>query len=200
MDGTVTNWLRQVRKSTEDDVVERLWNYFSSGMLREAKPKCQQLRIGDENDVVTSAFFHLIKAMRDEKTKDFASRREFWRLLRIITKRQISDWVRREHAQKRGGGRVISMSSIERANELFEAQQSDPHVCEEDLLGRLQALAKLLKHPKTEQVIHLKVRGRTNSKIAQELGLSVRTIQYLISDIEAAWKREFFTKRTTKVS
>jgi DNA-directed RNA polymerase specialized sigma24 family protein len=192
MAGTITEWIVQMRAGNEN-AAEQLWAYFSPSLLRSYAPRCRQLRICDEDDIIVSAFYQLVKAVAEQETLLITNRKEFWRLMRIISKRQFSDWVKYDLAKKRGGSSgPVSLSGLE-GNSLEMAFSEETKQAEEanDLMNRLQQVTEEMSRPEFSKIIELKVLGFSNCEVARELGLSVRTIQYLIKDIKQAWLTEF---------
>ncbi|MFK7768363.1 MAG: ECF-type sigma factor [Mariniblastus sp.] len=191
MSGTITAWLDRMRLG-DPNAVERLWNYFSPDLIRNLAPECSKLKICDEEDIVIVAFYQLTKAMEENKAEGITNRREFWKLLRVITKNKVRDWLRYDTAKRRGGDeRVLSISScdVDDASKLQKSTIESYDDC--DLIERFQKVVGKMDRPEYSEVIRLKVSGKTNAEIARELGLALRTIQYLISSIKQVWLESF---------
>jgi RNA polymerase sigma factor (sigma-70 family) len=149
------------------------------------------LKICDEEDVAIVAFYQLTKAMKEHKAEGITNRREFWKLLRVITKRKVKDWIRYDTAQRRGGDKkVISIEfcDIEDDAPMTPTPKSED---ESNLIDRFHCMVNKMERPEYAEVIRLKVGGKTNAEIARELGLALRTIQYLISSIKQVWIESF---------
>jgi len=193
MAGTITDLMQQMRGGDES-AIERLWRYFSPEMLRLYRPRCRTLRIENEQDVVSIAFFNLISAMTDDKV-GIANRIEFWRLLKLITKRQLRDSVRYDQAQKRGGGqKVVSLQSSQ-TEAIVSSEQalsaSDSPADYGALIQTLREVADQMDRPEFSKIIELKIQGKSSAEIARTLNISLRTTQYLIRDIKEIWLESF---------
>ena len=69
--GSVTNWLRLLEQGN-DDAAKRLWDRYSSEMLKVARRRMHRLKqrdIVDEDDVVVSAFAAVCLAARKGQLK-----------------------------------------------------------------------------------------------------------------------------------
>lgn len=191
MAGTITNWLQRMR-SGDQKAVERLWQYFSPDMLRRYAPQCRQLRITDEEDIVSVAFFNLTSAMIENKADQITNRKEFWRLLRIITKRKLKDSLRYEYSQKRGGNHtIVSLHDGAAVASLEQDVDTNQHVDDDTLIEMLKDVASRMSRPEFAEIIELKLQGKKNSEIARSLDISLRTTQYLILEIKEIWCKVF---------
>ncbi len=191
MSGTITGWLDRVRHG-DSSAVEHLWQYFSPTMLRRLAPQCRQLRAVDEEDIVSVAFYKLTAAMIEDKAEGITNRKEFWRLLRIITKRKLNDSLRYENAKKRGGDHtVVSLDCIPDTVQPAPADSKGSNLDDDSLMQMLQQVAERMHRKEFAKIIEHKVQGMTNSEVARNLGISLRTTQYLIQDIKDAWIETF---------
>lgn len=192
MAGSITVWLDRMRDG-DNAAATRLWNYFSPNLLRKTAPECRNLRICDEEDIVTVAFLQLTRAMKENKADGVTNRKEFWRLLCVITKRKIRDWIRYDKAKSRGGEcDVISIDAVHHDfSKDFKLSSTNRENDQVSLMDRFIQMVDKMDRPEFGKIIKMKVQGCTNSKIARELGLSLRTTQYLIQDIKEAWIKTF---------
>lgn len=191
MAGTITAWLDRVRHG-DSSAVEHLWHYFSPTLLRRLAPRCRQLRAADEEDIVSIAFYKLTTAMMEDKAEGITNRKEFWRLLKIITKRKLNDSLRYENAKKRGGDhKVVSIDRLPDAAEPVPAESNRTHLDDDSLLQMLQQVAERMHRGEFAKIIEYKVQGMTNVEVARKLGISLRTTQYLIQDIKETWIETF---------
>ena len=85
--GSVTNWLNQLRRGEADDLQQQLWNRYFEQLIQLARSHLHQdlRRVEDEEDSVLSAlnsFFVRLKAGQFPSLND---RTSLWPLLVNIT-------------------------------------------------------------------------------------------------------------------
>ena len=185
MPGTVTNWLQRL-KNGDDTVTEKLWSHYSPGLRNQLAKRCQALKICDEEDIVTASFYRLISSLQNHERYRCSNRSEFWRLLTIIARNEIGDWIKYDRAYRRGGSHTFVP--------LNEAEVSQPVLntkSEKALLAKFEQLSSELDRPEFMRVIDLKQQGLSNAEVALKMEFSLRTVQYIIADIRTAWKRYF---------
>lgn len=193
MSGTITHWMIRLRKG-DTSAADGLWNYFSPNLLRQFAPQCRQLRTSDEEDIVSIAFFELTAAVMENKAEHITNRKEFWRLLKIITKRKLRDSLRYENAIKRGGEyRTVSMERRPAIAQSLtkHAPPDTTHLDDDSLIAKVLGVADKMHRPEFCRIIDCKLKGMTNAAVARELGISLRTTQYLIQDIKKLWSDTF---------
>lgn len=200
MSGSVTSWIRQFRAGNRM-AADFLWEYFSPGLMKNLVPKCRRLKICDEGDIAVTAFYQLLEALEQPRETAFAdqgtllNRKEFWRLLRVTTRNELCDWVRYDAAKCRGGEQVIFPIEAYRDEGIASKPVSeDIHqqdAVDDELLERLRELGQRMDRDEFNTIIRLKLQGKKNTEIARELNVSLRTTQYLISEIKEAWLATF---------
>lgn len=186
MAGTVTGWLDRL-KSGDESVTEQLWSHYSPGLRSRITPRCKGLKICDEEDIVSESFFRLISSFRRDGY-ECTNRTDFWRLLIVIAKNAIGDKWKYESAIRRGGGKTI-VSIDDNAADASTGWKPSPD--DQQLLEKFANLATELERPEFMKIIELKQQGLSHGQIAMSLNYSLRTVQYIISDIKSAWKKCF---------
>lgn len=187
MAGTVTGWLHLLR-SGDDTVTEKLWSHYSPGLTNRLAHRCQGLKICDEDDIAVTSFYRLISSLQTHDRYECTNRTDFWRLLMIIARNTIGDWRKYDGAFRRGGAhKVVSLSD----QDIRITDSSKSHSDETVLLEKFKQLSAELDRPEFARIIELKQQGLSNAQVAMEMGYSLRTVQYIIADIKAAWKNHF---------
>ena len=187
MPGTVTGWLQLLRNG-DDSVTEKLWSHYSPGLRNRLAQRCQGLRICDEDDIATTSFYRLISSLQSRDRYQCTNRTDFWRLLMIIARNAIGDWRKYDQAFRRGGGhKIVSLND----KSINVSEKPIVNSNEKRMLEKFKQLSAELDRPEFMKVIELKQTGLSNANIAMEMGYSLRTVQYIIADIKAAWQKHF---------
>jgi len=191
MAGTVTGWLNLLRTG-DDSVTEKLWSYYSPGLTNRLAGRCQGLRICDEDDIAATSFYRLVSVIQTFDRYECTNRTDFWRLLMIIAKNTIWDWRKYDLAFCRGGAhQIVSLHE----HEVNCVRSPSSGLDESTLLEKFRQLSSELDRPEFIEIIDWKRRGLSNAQIAMKMGYSLRTVQYIIADIKAAWMKHFSDTR-----
>src|SRR3954462_4749785 len=112
--GSVTHLFSQLQTG-EPAAAEALWKRFFPRLVALARRTLagRPQRVADADDAVQSAFASFCLRVR---AGEFAirDRDDLWNLLGVITVNKARMQARREAAQKRGGGRVVSENALTR--------------------------------------------------------------------------------------
>jgi RNA polymerase sigma factor (TIGR02999 family) len=115
--------------------------------------------------LVHEAYLRLI----DQRTASYKSRIHFYSVAATLMRRIVVDHARRRNAEKRGGGRVVSLDTG-----VDVAAQGSEDVVRVD--EALEALA--LIDPRQARVVELRFfGGLSNEETAEVLGVSERTVK-----------------------
>jgi DNA-directed RNA polymerase specialized sigma24 family protein len=189
-EGSVTFLLARLR-SGDREATGPLWERFFPRLYGLARKTLagQPQRVADADDAAVSAFASFWRRAERGDFPDVLDRDSLWNILGTITVRKARKQVRREQAQKRGGGNVLGenrLSGAEGAGELplDEALGRLPAVefdlyCEELLL--------MLDEP-LRQIALLRLMGHTNHEIADLLECTDRKIQRKLQLIRLKWE------------
>ena len=178
MAGSITGWLDSVRNGS-DDAAKNIWDRWFLRLCDRVAPHSGQLRIHDNEDIASDAFADFFQALKEGKFSALKNRAEIWKLLATIAVRKSAATYRFEKAQRRGGGkRVYSFEDLKRTslNPIASRKSINSNLVEE--------LIQSIDNPTLVRVVRLKIEGLENSEIAIELGCSIRTVQYMVKDLE----------------
>jgi len=192
--GEITQWYRKAQGG-DAQAAAQLWQEYSSGLLRSAKGLLERRglprRAVDEEDVVTAAFYSFLAAASEGQFPAIEDRDAVWRTLLTVTLNEARNVVRKERADKRGGGSVRGDSVFIAAGEAASRSgfdgAADPRRLEADeaaigleCLERLEkAINEQCEEPQRTAVrrtLELRLQGYSSQEIADELGCSERTI------------------------
>jgi DNA-directed RNA polymerase specialized sigma24 family protein len=154
-------------------------------------------RVIDEEDVAQSVMRCLCEGAASGQYATVVDRQELWRLLATITVRKVIDQQRRLNQQKRGGGRVRGDSAL--VPQLGEAAGAGfDQLCSEAATPEVLAMAteeyerlmRLLRDDRLRQIALGKLEGYTNDEIAEQSGLTSRSIERKLKRIRQIWAAE----------
>jgi RNA polymerase sigma factor (sigma-70 family) len=186
--GSVTRFFDQLRAG-EPAAAEALWLHFFPRLVALARQALagRPQRAADADDAAQSAFasFCLRVKAGEFRVQD---RGELWNLLGVITARKARKQLRRERAEKRGGGRVLGEGALARPDgsplpldEVAPALSPD----EFDLHGR-ELLEQL--DPALREIALLRLFGFRNREIADQLGCTERSVERKLNLIRLKWE------------
>ena len=192
---SVTRWLRELQAGNEE-AARQLWRRYFRRLTVLARRRLGpgEGRVVDEEDVALSVFRCLCNGALRGQFDDMANRDELWRLLVTMTNHKAVDAARREKQQKRGAGRVLGGSVLERTGyhgaKPMSSQEASP-----ELLAMLaeehRRLMTLLNDDCLRQIAVWKLEGYKNEDIAARLGVTCRSVERKLQRIRRRWSREF---------
>jgi DNA-directed RNA polymerase specialized sigma24 family protein len=153
-------------------------------------------RVADEEDIAASVFHSLCRGAAAGRFQDMKNRDDLWWVLLAITQQKVVDHVRRETAQKRGGGRTQLESNLncwsgdtEFALDRLMSEEPTP-----EFLIMLQEqherLLNLLRDECLRKIAVYRIEGFTVPEIADDLRVSTRTVERKLKLIRDNWSRE----------
>src|SRR5438309_6531293 len=109
---SVTLWLRSL-EAGDREAAEKLWRHFFDDLVRLARARLRDApkAVADEEDAALSAFDSFCRGAARGRYPRLDDRGDLWRLLVVITERKALDQAQRERRQKRGGGRIVSLTA-----------------------------------------------------------------------------------------
>lgn len=112
---SVSELLRQL-KLNQSTAAHQLWNRFIDQLIRAASRHLRNLprRAVDEEDVAVTAFEAFLRGNREFRFNQLETREDLWQVLAMLTERKATEVLRREQADKRGGGQVRGESVFEK--------------------------------------------------------------------------------------
>jgi DNA-directed RNA polymerase specialized sigma24 family protein len=97
---SVTQWIDGLKAQGDGIAVEKIWDRYGAKLLRLARDKLKakggNTRIGDEEDVVQSAFASFCRRAELGKFPKLNDRDNLWPLLIKITERKAADAAKRK--------------------------------------------------------------------------------------------------------
>ncbi len=189
--GSVTRLFEQFREGNPA-AGQQFWERFLPRLLALARKtltgRVQQ--VADADDAVQSAFASFWQRMGQGDFPDRLHRNDLWNLLGVFTVRKALRQVRREEAQKRGGGKVLGETDLHRPDGTplrldeiaggLPAGEFDLH-CEELLLQLDEELRVFA---------FLRLLGYRNREIAEQLDCTERKVERKLALVRLIWERQ----------
>jgi RNA polymerase sigma factor (sigma-70 family) len=193
----VTLWLGRLAGG-DDLAAERLWEQYYQHLVRLAQKKLGSANRGaaDEDDVVLSAFNSFCGGAKAGRFPRLGDRENLWKLLVTIVARKARAERRRQHTEKRGGGRVRGESAFGKIGDSGPIHWIDQVLGDEptpQLAAEVAEECKRLleKLDDTLRSIALaKLEGYANEEIADRMDCSLRTVKRRLAGIRKLWKDE----------
>ncbi len=193
--GTVTQWFENVEQG-DAAAAQALWERYFPELVRLAREKLQgtSRAVADEEDIALSVMDSLFDAARQNRFPNLADRDDLWRLLIRMTARKVVDLRRHQSRRRRGSGRVLNESSLQRPTAdlpgqgLAQVVGTTPTpefaaMVAEEYRQRLEQL----EEPMLQSIAIAKMQGYENREIAEQLHCSVRTIERRLELIRRKW-------------
>lgn len=109
----ITEWLQGYQQGGDDGVFGNLlWHAVSDIICHYAEKKLRdQPSLDGPEGIANEAFFQLLMGLRAESFRSLKNRHDLLQLLYSVCERRAEDSKRRESAQKRGGGRIVTIAN-----------------------------------------------------------------------------------------
>ena len=195
---SVTGWIEQLKQGS-DKAAHDLWQRYFEQVVAVARQRLGSgpRRTADEEDVAVSVFDSLYRGAAEGRFDRLTDRQDLWMLLLAITRQKAVDEIRRRTRKKRGGGEVRGESVFVSAGET-EGGVGLEQFCKEapnaELLISAQEecdrLLSLLRDDKLRIIALLRLEGFSNEEIAEQSGVSTRTIERKLQLIRDTWEAE----------
>jgi DNA-directed RNA polymerase specialized sigma24 family protein len=147
--------------------------------------------------VVLSAFRSFCSGVAAGRFPQLNDRHDLWKLLVTITARKAVAQLRRQHAQKRGGGAVrgesvlIEEGSWQGQGGIGEVVGREPTPeFAAQVTEQCEHLFECLEDAWLRVVALLKLEGYTNEEVARNLDCALGTVERRLARIRRIWLRE----------
>ncbi|MGL4514196.1 MAG: sigma-70 family RNA polymerase sigma factor [Lacipirellulaceae bacterium] len=180
-----------------------LWERYFRRLVALARTKLGNTprAAADEEDVAIVAIEALLEGLARDRFPDLGRSGSVWALLAKIAAREAVNERRRQHALKRGGGRVVSplrwdedepQSHAAPPAPIRSNEPIDQHEPPEAVALVHEAFERLMaacSDPMLRDVAQRRIDGWTNAEIAEDLGVAERTIERRVRRVRACWNR-----------
>ncbi len=188
---SVTEWLLRLRNGDRDEAAWRLWQVYFDRLVRLARARlASRPRLAaDAEDVALSAFDSFIRAVEAGRFPRLDDRDDLWQVLLVLTARKAGKLIRREQAEKRGGGERAAAVEACAATAATTGKEPDPA----EVAAMAETCERLLEQLQDEDLRRVavwKLEGYSNADIADRLERSVGTVERKLRLIRRIWEDE----------
>jgi RNA polymerase sigma factor (sigma-70 family) len=194
---SVTQWIEDLKKG-EDDAARKLWDRYFYQLVDLARRKLggADRRVSDEEDLALSAFHALSTGAAAGRFDKLETRDDLWSLLIAITSKKAVSRIRRQTAQKRGGGIVRGNSVFGTADRAGEAgfervigtQPTPEFIALMD--EEHHRLLDMLRDDVQRDIVRHRLAGYSNEEIAKLVGISLRSVERKLMVVRDIWSTE----------
>lgn len=195
-DQSVSMWIRDLKQG-DDEAAARIWNRYFDRLVRVAAHRLGNAprRIADEEDVAVSVFNGLCQGAAAGRFEQLNSRDDLWSLLVAIAGKKAVDQIRRQTSQKRGGtdlrGESVfqGLASGNAGFDGFLQEEPTPEflaIVEEEN----SRLLEMLRDDTQREIARLRMAGHSNEEIAEQVGISLRSVVRKLAVIREVWSEE----------
>jgi hypothetical protein len=193
---SITFWLEQFKVGNAD-AARPLWErYFHRlvGLAGKRLGSCPTAARGPE-DVALSAFGSFLAGAREGRFERLNDRNDLWQILSMLTVRKVADLIKHEMAAKRGGGKIRSASAASADSDESDllaqvvGREPTPELTAQ-VAEEWERLLKLLPDDTARAVALARMEGFSNQEIADQVRLSVGTVERKRKLIRDIWENE----------
>lgn len=192
---SVSDLLQQL-EDDQSEAARQLWDRCINRLIGAARKRLRNLprHAADEEDVAVSAFDAFFQGVKDQRFRRLENREDLWQVLTMLAERKAIAVMRRELADKRGGGlnrgesvfeKLIAESSV--AGGIDQVADPDPAIVD----GFTQEVREMLEGLDDEllqKIAMKKLEGYTNREIAQQLDIALRAVKRKLQLIRQKWE------------
>ena len=193
----ITLWIKLLDQETPE-AFERVWQHFYERLVEYSarKLKAAPRREADEEDIAVSAMHSLHRGLQEGRFPLLRNRDDLWKVLLTIAGAKANQQMRRQLAQKRGGGDVRGESVFMASN--GESTAGLANVVGAEPTPEFAELVSLECEERLEQlnddvlqrIALLKLQGYSNEEIAAQIPCALRSVERKLARIRAIWSEE----------
>lgn len=194
---SITELLHQL-EAGDSLAAHQLWERARDKLIRTARRALKNLprRVLDEEDVAITAFDAFLRGAQTNRFQKLENREDLWQILAMLADRKAKATLRRELADKRGGGRNRGESAFEQVGSEGSSQSGigdvadpDPETCEQ-LPRVVREMLEGLDDDVLRRIALARLEGYTEQEISDRTGVPLRSVQRKLKIIRATWEAE----------
>jgi DNA-directed RNA polymerase specialized sigma24 family protein len=195
--GSITHWL-VLLKAGDSAAAQPLWERYYRRLVALARTKLQGVPrlAADEEDVALSAFGSFCRAAEQGRFPRLDDRDDLTHILLMLTARKALSLRQHQTRQKRGGGRVVSLTDLEaeggdEVDGLMRVIGPEPTPeFAAQMEEEYQRLLGLLGNDLLRKMAVAKMEGYTIEEMAARFDCAPCTVVRKLQKIRETWDRE----------
>jgi DNA-binding CsgD family transcriptional regulator len=188
--GSITKLLRQL-PSKDEQVVQDVFNFYFSGLVRRAKSLLTSMggvKTADEEDLAILVITAFLSDATEGELGDLRSRHDVWRMLSKRIRLRAINMVRDERRSKKNEvGESVFIAPNGALAQDGIAQHPGRNI--EDLRLFHSELVDMLSDPVEREIAALLLEGKEVIEIVEQLGKSPATVYRKLRGIRESWDR-----------
>lgn len=187
-------------KSGDKDAANELIGKYFERVSQAARRRLQQRRLrgSDSQDIAASVFESLWKKADNQhfSDNDLNDSDELWRLLCVMIRYKTADHIRKENADKRGGGQLRGESVFAKPDGEHVVgleDQSDDALAPDEIASfkdQHREMMSMLDDEILHEVVTLRMENNKIVDIAAHFGKSERWVKRKLALIRDIWKQQ----------
>ncbi len=195
---SVSRWIDGL-KGGDAQAAQQLWEHYYVRLTELARQRLRGVPnvAADEEDIAQSVFHALYRGAEAGRLSKVNGRDDLWWILLTITRHKAVDHIRREIAEKRGGGQVHNEVDLRGDASDSQAFSLDNLIGDEPTPEFLvimdeqhRHLLGLLRDDRLRKIANARIEGYTNAEIASDLSVSTRSVERKLQLIRSLWAQE----------
>lgn len=183
-------------KDGESEAENLLWRRFIDRLMAVSRRKLRgfRKRAVDEEDVAIEAFDAFFRGTRDGRFLDLNDRHDLWTVLLMLTERKALQAIRKELAEKRGGGLLRGESVFENllqdcsGGQGIAGVESRGDIASDLFTSEVRDRLTELEDETMKKIALMKLEGYENLDIGSSLNISLRTVERKLNLIRKQWE------------
>jgi DNA-directed RNA polymerase specialized sigma24 family protein len=189
--GSVSVWIAGLQAG-DAAAFESIWRRYAQQLAADVERRLfSRSTTYDGDDVAQSVFTAIWTAAESGRLQDVRSRDELWWFLTAIARQKAIDRVRHETAKKRGGGCVVTESTLGARACMFSMDWLEGDGPAPDFIAEMQEQYALLMASLGDEVLvqiaHARLAGYDVAEVAERVGVSHRTVERKLKVIRSRW-------------
>ncbi len=193
---SVTDWIGDLKRG-DQRASQKIWDRYIANLIRVANRKlgAAQRRVADAEDVVVMAFTNFLSHVERGGFSQLNDRDDLWQILVMLTERRAIDQIRRQNPKapaKTFGESAVGRADSKSSNFGLDDLAGDTPTPAFAVLALEQFERKLnlLGDEILKQIAIAKMNGDRNQEIAEQLNISLRSVERKLAFIRDIWQRD----------
>jgi RNA polymerase sigma factor (sigma-70 family) len=188
--GSITRLIARLKTGPDDEAAQAIWERYFDQVLQIARRKLNASSSErDADDVASTALYGLFRRFSTGRITHVEDRFSLWNLLSLLLKYQISEEVKRRRRPKRLTTKRFSEIADAADDARWEDTLAEKQPTGDDAAKLMTMLSTLVDAlpPDLQRIASAKISGSADQEVAQQEGVTPRTIQRRLKLIREHW-------------